>query len=201
MEKVFCLARVDLESIFTTPLPQGFVDRPSPAEVLSKQHHFLPRSRAEEDPAYKQIIPYQLFCCGQKYFVFRRGSKVGEQRLSGRLSIGVGGHINDMDCQTGRFSMADFNRAMSRERHEELICPSGLTATFKGWINDDSDAVGRVHLGAVYICKTAGENDISIKTNGEDIYPIGWFSSREIIARRDEFEKWSLLAITGLHGN
>ena len=121
---------------------------------------------------------------------------VGEQRLSGRLSLGVGGHINDLDSTDGKhLSLPDFQKALARERHEELICPEEMSTLFKGWINDDSDAVGRVHLGAVHLCKVKNETDVIIRPDGEDLREVGWLSVDEIRERRDEFEKWSRLAL------
>ncbi len=196
MEKVFCLSRVDLEQIFTFPFLQGIILTSDFAVIFSQPHHFLPRSQAEKNSAFKQIIPYQLFCCNQRYFVFRRGSRVGEQRLSGRLSLGVGGHINDQDSTDGKhLSLPDFQKALARERHEELLCPEGVSTLFKGWINDDSDAVGQVHLGAVHLCKVKNKTDVTIRPDGEDLQEVGWLSVDEIRERQDEFEKWSWLAL------
>lgn len=195
MEKVFCISRTDLEKVTSFPFPQGFLAKPELASILALPHHFLPRQEVENDPAFKQIIPYQLFCCKNRYFVFRRGAKVGEKRLSGRLSLGIGGHINDQDTSSNRLSQKNFHQAMARERDEELICPTNLPTIFKGWINDDSDDVGKVHLGVVYICQIKKQADISIRPNGEDIHNIGWRTRGEILTRKNEFEKWSILAL------
>ena len=84
---------------------------------------------------------------------------------------------------------------LTRERHEELLCPEGLQTFFKGWINDDSDPVGQVHLGAVYICQVKNQDDVTIRPNSEDLQAVGWLSADEILGRKDEFEKWSVLAL------
>ena len=196
MENIFCLARTDLENIFGSPLPQGSLAEPGLSAALALPHYFIPRPEAENDPSFKQIIPYQLFCCDNRYFVFQRGARVGEQRLSGRLSLGIGGHINDRDADNGHtLSGSDFNNALARERHEELLSPRNLPILFRGWINDDSDDVGRVHLGAVYLCQVESEAEITIRPDGEDLRAIGWLSAAEIRERRVEFEKWSSLAL------
>lgn len=195
MENVFCLARTAIEEISNTPLQQGFLPKPTLEDMLNLPHHFISRPEAEGDPAFKQIIPYQLFCCKNRYFVFQRGAKVGEKRLSGRLSLGIGGHINDKDTNGNTLSHHDFHQALIRERDEELLCPVDIPTTFAGWINDESDEVGKVHLGAVYICQVNNQTDISIRPNGEDLHTIGWLSKKEILTRRNEFEKWSILAL------
>src|SRR2546422_4254050 len=53
---------------------------------------FLPRPEAENNPAYKQIIPYALIAFGNRVAYYVRGKKSGEQRLVAKGSIGIGGH-------------------------------------------------------------------------------------------------------------
>jgi len=68
--------------------PDG--ETPSPAV-------FLDRNIAENDPTYKQIIPYFILLQGESVFVFDRSSDGKEDRLHHKSSIGIGGHINDKD--------------------------------------------------------------------------------------------------------
>jgi len=58
---------------------------------------FLPRPEAENNPAYKQIIPYALIAFGNSVVYYVRGKKAGEQRLVAKGSIGIGGHMNESD--------------------------------------------------------------------------------------------------------
>ncbi len=188
-ENIFCLARADLDAAGF--LRGGPVDL---AALLALPHYFIPRPEAEDDPIYKQVIPYQVFCCGEDIFVFRRGGGVGEQRLSGRLSIGIGGHVNDRDSEDGVMTPAAFEQALLRERREELVLTGPVTTTFLGLINDDSDAVGRVHLGAVFLCRVDKENHLALGDE-EDLHFEGWWSPREVERQPEGFEKWSLLAL------
>ena len=198
-ERVLCIARSDLESVWNGQLPAGIIDYPSLNTIFGLPLHFIPRGRAETDPSFKQVIPYQLFRFGKEYFVFRRGAGVGESRLSGRLSVGIGGHINSSDASNDQFSVQDFYRALSRERDEELIVNVAETvelhAHFRGWINDDSDAVGQVHLGAVFITDIPGRDRIAIRPDGEDLVQEGWLTASQVMDRAHEFEKWSVLAV------
>jgi len=193
-EEVFCLARKDLEKLIERPLPEGIFARPDLEQVLLLDQHFIVRSRAESDSAYKQVIPYQVFSCQGSMFVYQRGSSVGEQRLGGLYSIGIGGHINLEDANSAKICLAEYQRALIRERHEELICPEDIESQFIGWINDDSDPVGQVHLGAVHLCKIDSHEDIYIKPEGEDLHFAGWLNHSEILKRKHYFEKWSVLA-------
>jgi len=190
IENIFSLARSDLQK--GGFLTSGARDL---AALLALPQYFIPRPEAENDPDYKQVIPYQVFACRGRIFVFRRGGGVGEQRLSGRLSIGIGGHVNDRDSDSGVMTQQSFQRALLREREEELCLNSGVTTRYLGLINDDSDAVGRVHLGAVFLCQIEAENALSLGDE-EDLHFVGWWQSGAIVRQEERFEKWSLLALS-----
>ena len=68
-----------------------------PTFLQSSNNFFMPREQAEEDPQYKQIIPYALFRHEDKLLRYVRGKKSGEQRLASKSSVGIGGHINQDD--------------------------------------------------------------------------------------------------------
>ena len=70
-------------------------------DIIRAEHEFIPRPDAENDPGYKQIIPYVVLRRGDKIFMTRRLKKGGEARLHGLMSIGVGGHINPVDDAAG----------------------------------------------------------------------------------------------------
>jgi len=58
---------------------------------------FFPRPEAENNLAYKQIIPYALMAFENRVAYYVRGKKAGEQRLVAKGSIGIGGHMNEGD--------------------------------------------------------------------------------------------------------
>jgi predicted NUDIX family phosphoesterase len=108
---------------------------------------FIERRYAESHPEYKQPIPYVAVCRGDAVLCLTRLSSQGEKRLHGKRSIGVGGHINPCDLAEGDL----FANACSRELHEELVLPEmPLQLTPVGLLNDDTTAVGAVHVGLVY---------------------------------------------------
>ena len=96
------------------------VGRYLPALLARENNFFMPRSQAETNPAFKQIIPYALLVHGGRVLHYVRGKKAGEQRLVAKGSIGIGGHMNDGD--EGLFSMDDaaYEAAVQREVGEEL---------------------------------------------------------------------------------
>jgi predicted NUDIX family phosphoesterase len=123
-------------------------------EQLIKTHQeFLPRVRMETDPRYKQIIPYLIFRHDKQYFVMQRKSQASEQRLQGKLSLGIGGHINPSDL-AGETVM-DWAR---REFAEEVDFSGTLNVSFMGILNDDSNEVGRVHAGFIFLLEGDSAN-------------------------------------------
>src|SRR6267143_2883839 len=62
--------------------------------ILSRGNNFfIPRSQAESDPTFKQIIPYALIVFQNSLLHYVRGKKAGEQRLVAKGSLGIGGHM------------------------------------------------------------------------------------------------------------
>lgn len=119
-----------------------------------RNSRYIPRSLAETDPSWKQIIPYVLLTCGGKLLLYRRGRRSTETRLVDLHSMGIGGHINPGDESI--FAAAGFpayQTAMWREVAEEVAMPEDnrLSDRIVGVINDDSVEVGRVHFGIVHI--------------------------------------------------
>ena len=167
-EKVLCLSRKALEA--KGLLEQQVRPLKGLKELLCVTKTFIPRNQAEKDEAWKQLIPYQLFMSEEKFLVFQRGAKVNEQRLAGRFSVGIGGHINDQDLLSNEFDFLALNNAAERERNEELIITGDIEEIYPlGLINDDSDSVGRVHLGLVFICRLSNRSRIKIREGAEDL--------------------------------
>ena len=192
-EQVFCISRKAL-------IDAGFLKAPfsSLAEsksLLALESAFIPRKRAETDDSWKQLIPYQLFLCGGKLLVFQRGGKVNEKRLAGRCSVGIGGHMNDRDLQGEYFGVKSLEYSAQRERNEELVLNGPVRVSTLGIINDDSDPVGRVHLGLVLLCSVASRGAVSLRNGAEDLVFKGWWSPEEVLESAGLFENWSILAV------
>lgn len=194
-EEVFCLRRVDLEVLLAEKGAATTI-----AELLALPQYFLPRSLAENDPSYKQLIPYQLFYRNESFFVYQRGKKVGEQRLAGRLSLGIGGHINRGDAPGNTLTLAAYHAALARERQEELAGLPSCHPRFIGLINDDSNPVSSVHLGAVHLTILPQGADPTIRTASEDLHSHGFWTVATIDQSATRFEGWSLLALSLARG-
>jgi predicted NUDIX family phosphoesterase len=127
---------------------QGIQKSAVTACIAAIQEHkeFLPRALMETDPRYKQIIPYLIFTYENRYFLMQRQAKATEIRLQSKWSLGIGGHIRQEDIEGD-----DIVRWAQREFHEEVDYNGSLTVTPIGILNDDTNPVGQVHVGLVYL--------------------------------------------------
>jgi predicted NUDIX family phosphoesterase len=177
---------------------QGFcatVDHYLPALLDRKNNSFLPRSQAEADPRYKQIIPYVVITDGTHILHYVRGKKAGEQRLVAKGSIGIGGHINDEDHSLFVTDHEAFADAVAREVREELTIQGAFDARPVGLINDDTTEVGRVHFGIVHVMFRSLEE---VKKNEQVITQVEFLPIAQLQARRDQMETWSQFCLDNL---
>jgi len=173
-------------------------------DLFKQPMQFMPRGLAEQNPAYKQIIPYVVFMIPQgdsfAVFQYQRGKGGGEQRLHAKRSIGFGGHINDRDF-TGDFFLC-YCCGDNREINEELSIPifDGTETEFRltepyHILNDDSDPVGEVHLGIVH---TFMAYNPDIRAREKDLGDAGWYTREQLLENIEQFENWSKLLIKKL---
>jgi len=180
---------------------QGFnarVDCFLPTILDPKNNRFMPRAQAENDPNFKQIIPYVVITDGKSVLHYVRGKKGGEQRLVAKGSIGIGGHINDEDetlFNTKGFGIQAFQDAVRREVCEELAIQGPFDAKPVGLINDDSTEVGRVHFGIVHMLFRTPEQ---ARKKEQVITQVEFVPIEQLKARRDQMETWSQLCLDNL---
>ena len=159
---------------------------------------FMPRSQAEKDPSYKQIIPYVIMGCDGKYLNYVRGTRAGEARLVGNRSIGIGGHINPIDNEIPLFD-TDFrkmyNAAVEREVAEEVSVETTHTDKIVALLNDDSNEVGSVHLGIVHYWTLA---EPKVTKREQMITQMDFKTLAELQKVKDTMETWSGLCVDGL---
>lgn len=156
---------------------------------------FMDREEAETNPNFKQIIPYcVLYRLGKiynGYFTYQRTKKSGETRLVGKSSCGVGGHCDGKDYIEGENKFAFYQQSIIRELKEETTFGGYLSDNIIGFIYDNSNLVGQVHLGVVH--KVLVHNDLKAK---EDHLCNDKFQSLEAIrADRENYETWSQIIL------
>ena len=181
---------------------EGFCTRTEPylKTLLDPSYlSYQPRDVVEVDPSYKQLIPYCLFQHappGQPpvYFSYRR-CKGGETRLDAKRSVGVGGHISGDDGDVGQIA---YDTGMQREIEEEVAIEGGYSHELIGLLNDDSNEVGRVHLGMVHLFRLDRPQVLSRE---ETISETGFAPLDALRLKRDEFETWSQIVLDYLAGD
>lgn len=157
--------------------------------------HFMPRDLAEEDANFKQLIGYVVVCSQGKILTYTRGKSGGESRLHAKLSIGVGGHINPLDA-TGSCGLETYRAALLRELKEELHLPHDIDPAkleCLGVINDDSNSVGKVHLGIVHLLQL---QSTELSSNEAALCELQWLSAQQLAGEYfQRLESWSQLAL------
>jgi len=146
---------------------------------------FMERPLAEESPAFKQLIPYVVVRDGERVFLMQRTDAGGDARLHGKASIGVGGHLNPVD--EGADPLTD---GLLREWSEELVADWEPEFRLVGMLNDDSNAVGSVHLGVVFEVEAAGR---PVEVREREKLSGAFVGADEVRSAWDRLETWSRL--------
>lgn len=143
------------------------------------------RGDMEEDPTYKQLISYVVVKNDKdEVLVYTRLKGGGESRLHGQSSIGVGGHMNPSGSLEGDQLLLENTY---RELDEEIgVKPEQLGLI--GVINDDTNPVGEVHFGLVYLADIGSQTIHITETDTLKVEFVKTFENRE-------YETWSQLII------
>lgn len=166
-----------------------------------KHSFFQPRGVVEEDPRYKQIIPYIIVKNKDRVFTYQRDG--AESRLTKKISIGIGGHINIDDYNFLKSPEGAVKNAAYREFMEELdlgdisnhnmqiilrYLDAPVAVLFAG---RSEDIVNQVHLGAVFIVHVPDEvaAEITLKEEGKQ---LDWVTVKDLSSCSD-LEEWSKL--------
>ena len=181
---------------------QGFtseVDRYVSVLLDPAHTSYRPRREVENDPAYKQLIPYVLLChedgsgC-ETIFQYTRGVRQDESRLRGKRSVGVGGHISMKDSTSNGTGNA-YSEGMSRELAEEVAIETPYREQCIGLINDDETNVGRVHLGIVHLFDVERP---AVVAKESEIVEGSFQPVQELLPHLDDFEMWSQICLRAL---
>tara|TARA_B110000495_G_scaffold203524_1_gene227676 strand:+ start:214 stop:825 length:612 start_codon:yes stop_codon:yes gene_type:complete len=159
---------------------------------------YLPRGDMEDDPSFKQLIPYCIFQfvddAGENHiFQYTRGKGGGEARLRAKKSVGIGGHISTLDAHDA----SPYHLGMQRELEEEIVIDTEFTQSLVGLINDDENEVGKVHLGIVHLFVVQKPQ---ISANEADISDARFLPVSEMMADLDTYETWSKICLESLFG-
>jgi predicted NUDIX family phosphoesterase len=147
---------------------------------------FLERNIAETDYQFKQVIPYVVVQHQDRWLLIWRTSKQTEARLHNLYSLGVGGHINNTDIPTASSNI--ILTGMRREFNEEIAVEGEESCELVGIINDDSTDVSRVHMGFVFVLRTATPR-YTIMEPGK--YTAAWKTLTELESHYGQMESWA----------
>jgi predicted NUDIX family phosphoesterase len=158
--------------------------------AVATDGRYLDRPTAEDDPTRKQVIPYVVVRDGSRTFLMQRTDAGGDARLHGKASIGVGGHLNPVD--EGEDAL---DAGLRREWAEELEASWEPEFRLVGFLNDDTNPVGAVHLGVVFTVEAAGRQ-VAVREHEK---LSGAFVEADAVADAwDRLETWSQLVARAL---
>jgi|YelNatPaOPRAMG01_1025707.scaffolds.fasta_scaffold16773_5 predicted NUDIX family phosphoesterase len=192
-EKVLCVPR--------TGLPESWVKSPSVNNLKASQCFkvlkeaggvFIPRGQVENDPAFKQIIPYVIVRERESHLLASYRRAGSEARLHNLISCGIGGHVARIDAvHNGCELESIIYGGLERELKEEFLSfPGGERRHFLGVINEDVTPVGSVHLGLVFLLEVS---DRRVVIPGKELKEFGWMDRTAL--ERCPLELWSRLAL------
>ena len=160
-------------------------------EVVRDYGRYVPRPAAEVDPDFKQLIPYVVVRQTGRLFLTERSSAGGDARLHGKASIGVGGHLNPVD--RGEDPLLG---GLEREWSEELIADFEPEFRLVGFLNDDSNPVGSVHLGVVFTVEADGH---AVAVREHEKLTGRFATPDEVLDAWERLETWSQLTFAALN--
>lgn len=191
------------------------------AETVTRQ-----RDGLEMNPAYRQVLPYTIVAFSDhdlenwadiEVQSYQRTKKVGEERLGGKFSVGFGGHVDKNDVVTDDKSVVQLKETIQRNLEREVgfeelrfvnkdgveINPTDHPEQFRfahmGFIRDDSNNVGKVHLGLVNVIFVARSVHVSVKEDELKDGPRLTFD--QLKESGLDFENWSRIIIDEMSGS
>lgn len=161
----------------------------------------VPRPEAETRDDIVQLVGYSIVRYEDRVLYYARGKAGGEGNLHARLSVGIGGHVEQDDlCDSGVPGAITWSitKAAYRELREELVIASNVALfSFRGFIRNVDDAVGKRHLGLLYEARLDGRQ-VQSREPEKIVFPT--FSTLPNLwsTHIDRMERWSQLAIDHL---
>jgi predicted NUDIX family phosphoesterase len=197
---------MNILAIPTSSFYQGFTPANQMGNLTLSFARLLDKDALETDPDFKQIITYCVVRHGDQILTYRRGKAGAEARLHDKYSVGIGGHVDEPDfsaMEVEKFCdvqcsqiFTRIKQAALREISEETkLLISMESLRFIGWVNDDSDDVGKVHLGLVFVVDLTDRMAMECEPCLKE---VKFMPLDEAVGKIDVFEKWSQIVIKSL---
>lgn len=191
------------EELFSRQMANLTYYHNSPTEI---QKLFSERGPLEKDWTRKQIIPYVVV--GSKkngtFLSYLRPDKGNEERLHGKGSIGFGGHIETEDTH-GAFGIFDaVGNCARREIKEELsLMTDNMVFDTLGYINDDTNDVGKVHFGVVLyldVSDVPNEDVVKMLNSNSEVDCLNFRTLENLMSDGNltSYETWSSYILPAL---
>ena len=149
--------------------------------------------------------------------IYQRTKKVGEARLGGKFSGGYGGHIDSIEIkqdeksvirvgdtihhnllrEVGNEEVAFFNK--KGERINPTDHPQYFRFEHLGFIRDDSNNVGKVHLGLVNLIIVP--KSVTVKVNESELKDGPRATAKALKEMALDYEGWTQILIDDLSGS
>lgn len=153
---------------------------------LIEHGKFIPRSEAEQNKEYKQIIPQGLIRFEDKVFVNQRLPKQTESRLNYAYSLGVGGHLNPEDDDIPHLDIIQMG--LHREIAEEVAIPLPFIPKYIGLTNDEQQDVSQVHIGVWFEIQPLSMN---VVVKEKEKLRGFWTTVSDLEKLSDKLESWA----------
>jgi len=167
-----------------------------PESFWSIETKLVDRALCETDETLRQFIPYIVLRnpVDNTYFTYSRGQGSAEARLRGNLSVGLGGHMDELVPEGHTLATWCLAEAR-RELEEEAGITTLLDFGFEGLLCDPTNPVGRVHLGLLAVVDV---NPEIIETLEADVIENGEWLTLAQLNGNDRMEHWSKAAVSYL---
>jgi len=117
-------------------------------QLIETKAEWRPRKEAETDNNWQQIYPYALFKYDNLYSEFKRGTQnTSDSRLNLKYTMAVGGHVFKPEYDQA----GNLDNWIQQLFHHDIDYQGNLTPHCCGILNDNSDDLGRYHIGIVYL--------------------------------------------------
>ncbi|MFQ3578926.1 MAG: hypothetical protein SNJ71_02140 [Bacteroidales bacterium] len=162
-------------------------------EWIQREMFFIDRKIAENSPQYKQLIPYCVFF--YKDFIFTYQRRGTEDRLYGKYSIGIGGHINPSDHDYN--CLSSYEKGKRREIYEELGYDQNLITKTKYFLYSEDTNVSKCHLGVVeFIDVEENKLDLGDFYSKDNSFITIGFTTLDYLKMNYSFlENWSQIVV------
>ncbi len=184
MENILVVERKHLLNFIS---PKGILKFPLNLVLkrIKRYGFYKERDLVEENPNLKQIIPYLLLKKGENIFTYKRMKGGGEKRLHNLISIGVGGHMREMDGDVKENLFLN----LKRELEEEMVINCNYKMKFIGILNEDFTPVCQVHMGLVFEIIPDEIEKVFVREERE--LKGEWLKKEDIRKLYENMEVWS----------